>query len=453
MQVWNKATRQQRLTLISALGITLSSEQSDFIFDDTRIRLVSGGERAGKSFAAAIDLFSRLPWGKEFWIVGPDYVQPRAEFDYILSFLQQVGAVHSDADVSIPREGSCTLRTKSGQFICTKTAADVRKLASRSVSGILIAEAAQCEFAVLTKAIGRVSQERGWILLCGTLEGSLNWFAQLRDEWALGISSDIEGKSFVLPTWSNLAIFPGGYDDPEIQNLKKLYGRTPGLFEERCAGITSTPLGAIFRDFRFTTHVSEGVKFNKKLPVYLGIDPGAGGPSPYVVAACQFYPSEGEMKEACHVVDAVYMVGADFDAAHREVATRPWYANIIGGSIDVEAPDERKRWARVGINLSSKKVPIIQGERRLQSFLSEPTHILFGQDVPDEALLEFSLYRNPSDQSWSDTKRTGPEHFLKAIWYLLIGRFGYVVPEDSFSVVVRSTVRNMRNAYAGRGHR
>lgn len=367
----------------------------------------------------------------------------------MLEFLEKVHAIRNSNDVSVPKDGSCSIKTKSGQLIVTKTSADVRKLASRSVSGILIVEAAQCEFSVLPKSIGRVSQERGWILMCGTLEGS-NWYAQLRDEWVNNPNNEFEGRAFTLPTWSNRAVFPLGIDDPEIIRLKKLYSRTPGLFEERCAGITTMPHGAIFRDFSYAIHVSDGIRFMKNLPVYIGVDPGAGGPSHYAVAAVQFHPSnipDGDMKEIAHVVDVVYLEGADFDVAYKEVSRKPWYPNIVGGAIDVEAPDEKKRWMRVGISLTSKKIPVLQGERRLQSFLTHPSHIFFSTDVPERALLEFSLYRNPSEQSWNE-RRTGPEHMLKALWYLLVSRFGFVVPEKTFSVIVRQTVKDLYNAYS-----
>ena len=418
--------------------------------------MLSGGERSGKSFVTAVDFISRMMWGKLFWIVGPDYDLPRREFGYIKDFLYQLGAISSKKDVSEPREGRQTLVTKAGQTVTTRTAADLKKLAADPVDGIIVTEASQCDFGVVFKALGRVSEPRGFVVLEGTFERSEKWYAELYEEFKEppGSMNPMAGQSFTLPTWSNSFIFPGGRNDPEIVRLESAYSKIPGLFNERVAAIPSSPVGVIFKQFRLTRHISKDVGFRPTLPVYLGIDPADGGPSAYAILACQFFPRPEAQRAAdfgepepdpnvwCNVIDAIYVPFATVEDVLPMCAARPWWPNVAGGAIDVESPGERKRWAMLAnITLSARKVPVREGENRLHTFLNYDEDDLsarpclqLSEDVPEAVVNEFSLYRSPvsspaemAEKSTTASKRRmGPDHALNALWYLLYARCGPV---------------------------
>ena len=483
---WGKATWEQRAEILQATGLKFTATQLPVVRDDWRVKLVVGGERGGKSFTVSADALSRLPWGSIFWIIGADYAAPRAEFEYLAEHLTTLGAIaNPKQDISMPKEGSWQLRTKSGQVIQTRTAADVRKLASKSVSGILLVEAGQMNYDVVPKALGRLSQERGWLTISGTFEGSTNWYAQLFNEWKEDPDNPEGGVVYQIPTWSNTFIFPGGRQDPEITRLEEAYSRVPGLFMERCGAVPSPAIGVIFRHFSLTRHISDDVQYNPYLPVYLGIDPAHGGASAYAIAAVQFYPDEwvedmkrhgreGELFDPidfAHVIDAIYMPGiaGNVEDIAPLLRAKPWWDRVEGGAIDPEAPDERKRWAALfGIHLWSKRVPVVEGERRLQSFInyqavvppgappsSVDPHLRLSTEVPQEAIDEFGKYRNPlttlaevDDKPTSSLgRRVGPDHFLKALWYLMVARYGYVKPGETFRTVTRPGIRSLlRNA-------
>lgn len=455
--MWTKAKPEQRAEVLQRLGLKVYAGQLNVIRDDHRLRIVAGGERAGKSFITAADLVSRLPWGTEFWLIGPDYYLPRAEFEYVEQMLATLGAIRSTRDVKKPKEGSWSLVTKSGQLIVTRTSSDVRKLASRPVDGIALCEAGQQSYDTMLKAMGRVSEPRGWILASGTFESSYDWYANTFREWTEEQTKggDPEGRAYSLPTWENPFIFPLGRNDPEILRLERLYAGVPGYFDEKCGAIPAPPLGVIFREFSHRKHVCETARYDPRLPVYLGIDPGHGGPSAYAIVACQFIVSPFhptvDLKDVCRVIDILYIPGADFDGIRPLVSSRLWFPNVAGGAIDVEAPDERKRWRRyLGVSLTAKKVHIREGERRLHTFLHEEplqpegvqdeaasslsSHLLFAPECSDMALREFMQYRSPVQApeemegrpSTTARSRRGPEHMLKALWYLLYARYGPV---------------------------
>lgn len=432
------------------------------MYSNLRLQLLAGGERAGKSFESGLYLASRVPFGELYWIVADNYELARPEFDYTVDFLFKAGAFESERKISKPKVGKATAVTKTGQLIETKTADDVRKLAAVAPDGIIMAEAAQQPYEAYLRCVGRVAQKRGWVLLSGTFEGSLGWYAELFNEWQ-DPHNPAGGRSYSMPSWSNTVIYPGGRTDPEIKKLEALYARVPGLFDERCGAIPVPPAFLVFREFRHTIHVRPDVKYNPALPVYLAIDP-ASGTNPYAVLACQFAPDpeqEGRFGEEgeddvekhpdpidfCRVIDEDYSVGEGAEEIIARLKHKPWWPRVAGGAIDVEDPDERRRWQTFGkVALRASKIDQLAGIRRLKSFLhyelddtgeSETgfkfqarPHLQVARHV-ESLPYEFGVFKRkpavtddriPREKPPSDQ----PNHSLKALWYLLYHRYGDV---------------------------
>ncbi len=404
--------------------------------------LVAGGERAGKSYVSGLHLATRVPYGNLFWIVADTYELARPEFEYASEFLQRVGAIGSKRDISLPKVGQATLQTKTGQVIQTKSADDVQKLAAVAPDGIVMAEAAQCDYEAYLRCVGRLAEKRGWLLLSGTFEGSLSWYADKFTDWR---GSNFEGGvSLSLPSWGNHHVYPEGREDPEILRLEALYSRVEGLFDERCGAVPVPPVGLVFREYREVIHVSEHAKFNPDLPVYLAVDPSSGG-NPYTVLACQFHTRVHldsdtvlDLIDDCFVVDEIYEQWQDEDIIEA-AQDRVWFSNVAGGAIDHQAPDSKRRWRKLGgVHLVSKKILQAEGIRRLKSFLhyKKDEHGLVTRQPylhlhPSIRSLpyEFSRYKFKEpisdDRSWkSEPPVDSHNHSVKALWYLLFNRYG-----------------------------
>jgi len=446
-------TVAQQHKVLASCGIELNAHQQRALSSRARRKLVAGGERAGKSFYTASELLTRSLWGKLFWIIAADYDLARPELEYVSEWLGSLGAIASArTDISLPKYGKAFVRTKTGQVIETKTADDVRKIAARAPDGIVLVEAAQLSYDVFLKALGRLAEKRGWLVASGTFEGSAGWYPELFDDWQ-GLNAE-GGASYSLPSWSNEAVFPGGREDPEIKRLEAAYSKVPFMFEERCGAVPAPATNLVFTQFRESVHVDDRAKFDGNLPVYLAVDP-SGGTNPYAVGAYQFHDpgeivDEVDAKQFAYLIDAVYMRGATDEEVISETETREWWSHVAGGAIDVMAPDSKKRWLKyAGVNLWSQKVEQIEGIRRLQSFLYfkrgedggflHPPHLLVNPAVAEFAY-EVRHYKRPSVGSVTGhiTKQglekvpkevppsDQPNHLLKATWYLLIARFGYV---------------------------
>ena len=64
----------QREFMWQYIGYKPSAEQLAAHVAPNRLKLVAGGERGGKSFSAAMELYCHVPASTGlFWIVGPDY--------------------------------------------------------------------------------------------------------------------------------------------------------------------------------------------------------------------------------------------------------------------------------------------------------------------------------------------------------------------------------------------
>lgn len=447
-------TIAQQFAILDTLGAGVTDDQRKSLESRARLKLIAGGERAGKSYITGLDATTRILWGRLFWIIGLDYELAKPEFFYISEWLQKLGAIENPKrDISTPKYGKCSLRTKTGQIVETKTADDARKIAAQAPDGIILAEAAQLPYDIYLKAIGRLSEKRGWLIASGTFEGSAGWYPEIFDEWK-GLNID-GGVSFSLPTWGNNFIFPGGRNDPEVLRMERAYSKVPGLFDERCGAVPVPPVGLVFRQFRETVHLDTSSKYQPNRPVYLFVDPSAGT-LPYAVGAAQFYTAEEvgfvykeppvDAIDFVHVIDRIYARDQGDEEVIAEAMHRVWWADVRGGAIDVEAPDSKRRWLKYGhVNLAAAKVPQIEGIRRLQSFLyykkdesgsgyDWPPHLLIHPDV-EELPYEFRHYKRPTpvggrtdiDKEPKDEPPSNqPNHLIKALWYLLIARYGYV---------------------------
>ncbi|MDA0232332.1 MAG: hypothetical protein O3C69_02470, partial [Chloroflexi bacterium] len=184
-------------------------------------------------------------------------------------------------------------RSVAGHFtIRTKSAFDPTSLGMESPVWIILCEAARVSQDVYHRLRSRCSEARrrfpefGWLHMEGTFEGSLGWYPTLWTRWqSAAIQEREDARSFSLPSHSNTALFPGGFDDPQISALRRVLPEAK--FMERHMGVPVPPSGRVHSSFGAGLHVRE-VRYDPGQPVFIGIDPGySGQPSPYAVEVCQ----------------------------------------------------------------------------------------------------------------------------------------------------------------------
>ena len=352
----------QRELLFERLGYKPNPTQLKIHQSPSRIKLVTGGERSGKSTVGANELTSRCFEGQLYWLVGAEYDATKAEFEYICENLTKLEIPYSATKRVDPGE------IDAGIFkILTKSARDPRKLMMQAPDGILVCEAAQVDYESFLRVRGRIAEKRGWMMMTGTLEGSLGWYPELFTRWQM--PNEEEAQAFGMPTWTNTAIFPGGEKDPEILALKSASSKE--WFNERYGGIPCPPAGRVFSEFSnaFHTGVGEAYNFDPLQPVYLWIDPGYA--SVYAVEVAQ------KRGDDIYIVDEIYERGLVTSDIIKVCKQKPWWNKVTGGAVDVAGtqhqamPAVSEIWLKeAGLRLRSRKIKIQDGIERVKSYLN-----------------------------------------------------------------------------------
>jgi len=206
------------------------------------------------------------------------------------------------------------------------------------------------------------------LIVHNTFESSLGWYPNLFTRWQA--PNKEEAVSFSLPTWTNLAVYPGGRQDPEILALEM--SDSPERFKERYGGIPCPPQGTVFNEFQPSIHVGQGgeFEFDPAFPTYTWVDPGYA--HPYAVEVAQ------KKGDTIYIVDEIYEKGLVTSDIITVVAQRQWFPAVqkTGGAIDIAArqhqsmPAPAEIWLKEGhIYLRSQKIRIQDGIERFKSVL------------------------------------------------------------------------------------
>jgi hypothetical protein len=425
-------------------------EQARIINCKERFVIVTGGEQGGKSIVASKVFLARWPQDIEdhwngnqpliYWLVGPDYANTQAEFDYIRDDFVHLfgeGAVRASKRVDpgyiefkLPEESRPRIRIE------TKSGTDPRKITRVAPNGIIGCEASQLDLETFERLRGRTAPRKAWLLLSGTLEGSLGWYPTVAEGWKQGQE---DRRSFELPSWNNKTLYPGGRNDPEILALEK--ESSDAYFMERIAGKRVPPKGLVFTEFRPDIHVKD-INWIPGQPITLWVDPGYAGAHAVEVS----HQINGQ---EC-VFDEIYEIGKTTEDMIEIAQGKPWWKDVKEGVIDVAGRQHQAMaapvevWqAKAGLFMSSQRILEKEGRERLKTFLKpDPitgvSKIVFAPRCKG-ILSEFGAISSPFDGQdrpyrWK-TDREGnivgqnPEdknnHGIKATIYGIVDRHGY----------------------------
>lgn len=401
-----------------------------------RFMLIYGGERGGKSYNTVAMLGKKLKPNKYrekrvYWIVGPDYVSTRAEFDYIYSVYKDMDLITGSSMPESPNS-RWSMDIGTNERWETRTSSDVAKLASFTIWGALLVEANRQSPKVWPKIRGRLAPKRGWAIISGTYEDSSEWFVDLYDKWS--VANYDNAKSFSLPTWANSVDFPGGYDDPEIQALK---ATTPSeWFNERYGGIPSKPSNLVVPEFDYQKHVNR-YELDPTEPVQLAIDPAK---HTYAIAFVQ------KIGNTAVVLDAIYKHGWIAQQIIPLAMKHPLWPYVrlntgYAGSIDVAGFAEpgtisqAELWREMaGVELYGEKYPEVETINAVRYALAMGR--LFFNNLGNESfngialepLAEFRLWRKRDITDYGPVGEPIDRNndFIKALGYWWLYRFGQV---------------------------
>lgn len=405
--------------------------QSDFLFDGSNLKLAAGGVRVGKSKSASrsMDWFAALK-DALIWIIGPDYHQCHAEFDYMLTPYQKLGMA---GNVSRPLEGPRSFYIHGGAKVETKSSDDLRKLASFAPDAIMVVEAGQQQYGLMEKVLERGLENDAYVVLSGTFEGALSWYPDLYRELQIP-DNPMMGKSFSLPSWSNTVVFPLGKNDPKFLRLKA--GMSEELYMERIEAVPYRPSGVVFPEFNPDNHLAS-LSVDPKVPVELAIDPA------FHTYAVLFIQKHGEF---VHVLDEVYMHNAITQEIIPQCMANPLWPYVTRIVADQAARQRHGNksvmqvWREeTGLPFYTNYVTIQTGidalKLRLKPGADGLPRVLFSNKLryaksgpkANGILAEFDMYHWPTQSPSKDRRRVPVDEnndALKALSYYLFYAFG-----------------------------
>jgi len=235
------------------VGYEPHPKQLEFHTSPARFKVAVAGRRFGKSrMAAAEALVAFMEEGNRGWIVGPQYSIGENEFKYVWDDLIAMGLIDKMKKKAYNvRTGEMYVESPWGSRIDVMSADKPDSLVGKGLHWIIVSEAAKQNPIVWDKYLRpALADHRGWAIFPSTPEG-FNWFYTL---YQLGQGTkDPEWESWRYPAWENPYVYPGGFDDPEVQ--KQL--RTPDdpwFWQEIGADFRSV-VGLIYPEWDERKHV------------------------------------------------------------------------------------------------------------------------------------------------------------------------------------------------------
>lgn len=251
-----------------------------------RFRLANCGRRFGKSTMAARDLEPRLfEPSRRFWIVGPTYDLGEKEFRVIwddLIIRMRLGLDKRVKKGYSKKQGTMFIEFPWQTRLEVRSADHPENLVGEALDHVIMSEAAKQKQDTWERFIRpALADRRGSADFPTTPEG-FNWLYEL---WMMGQNPDFPMyESWRFPSWDNDAVYPGGYEEEEIQLLKATMGEDQ--FLQEIAADFASFVGKIYPDWNVETHVKQ-LKFNPAWKNYIAFDWGYTNP----LAAIEFQVS------------------------------------------------------------------------------------------------------------------------------------------------------------------
>jgi hypothetical protein len=244
---------------MATLDLSLRPAQGEVFNAKNRFRVLVAGRRFGKSYLACIELFMAAVErpGETFFYCAPTY---RMAKDIAWKTLKKIIPKEF---ISTKNETDLRLELVNGSTIELKGTENAAALRGRSLSGIVLDEAAFMEaevwFEVLRPAL---ADKQGWALFISTPDGTASWFYDL---WCY-CEEDTSGD---WKRWCFTTIDGGNVPPAEVEAARKqLDART---FRQEFEASFENLSGLVAVSFS-DANISTDAKDIPILPLLLGVD-------------------------------------------------------------------------------------------------------------------------------------------------------------------------------------
>jgi len=222
------------------------------------------------------------------WIIGTSYRIGEKEFRVTWGDYNELGILKYCKKAYSQHQGDMYIRTPWNSLILVVSADNQDSLLGEGLSHAILSESARHDRSIWEQHIEpALSDLKGSCDFPSTPKG-YNWFHGM---WMLGQQSNLYDnkfdagpqqlasyRSWQFPTWENLARFPGGYEDPEIQRVRAVV--SGHWFRQEYGAEFTSMTGQIYEEFNPKVHVIENsdYQFNPDWPNFVSFDFGFANP-------------------------------------------------------------------------------------------------------------------------------------------------------------------------------
>jgi len=163
--------------LQAKLNFTPHKKQQEIINCNSRIRVVCGGKRGGKTLVASYEVVKEaLLSDKRIWVVAPTYELTQIIFDQVIIFLDRI---LSSSDYSIIKKPVPKIQLANGSIIECKSSENSKGMMGRAVDLIVIDEASRVGEDIWKRFLRpNIVDRKGRVIMISTPAGK-NWFYEM----------------------------------------------------------------------------------------------------------------------------------------------------------------------------------------------------------------------------------------------------------------------------------
>ena len=378
------------------------------------------------------------------WFIGERYIDAYKDWSEALKVAQALGIVEGTPSIRDNGQLVCTFFTKWGQKVQTVSGHDAQTIGREEPEIIVGAEASLWSEELWQRVFGRLERRSRFgsrMLASGSFESAIGPFYTY---YNMGRGANEEDLvSFKMPSWSNLALYPEGYDDPAMRRQRALNSKQ--RFMERFGAEPAPPALAVLPQFNSAIHIDGQLKYEKGAPTYCFVDPGD-----HVYGTMIVQVIGGEVR----VLESIYAHMSHHEAVITDTQNLEGWkytSNTRRVVIDVQAKARHAQsespieiWRRrTGYTVTGRKVAVDASVERLRSLLeiNPATGLARLRIHPRNTGLIAEMGGGkspvPGGGPWLKTAVNGSprrenDHLCKALAYGIIELYGTQMPEEDY---------------------
>jgi hypothetical protein len=262
--------------------------QKSFHDSQARFRTACCGRRYGKSFMEGHELTDRMFVPDSInWIVAPKYVLGEKEFRVVWNDFKKLGLLKGCRTHYNIHQGRMDIHfPEVNSLLEVKSADRPDGLVGEGIDHVCMSEAAKHNRSTWEMYIRpALSDKRGSADFVSTPQG-FNWYKGMYDIGADKVRFE-DYQAWKFPSWENRFVYPGGFDDPEIQEIKARVSEM--WFKQEIAAEFTSFEGQIYPEFNPDVHVRK-FEYNTAYKNWWGLD--FGYVDPFVCLDIMIDPSD-----------------------------------------------------------------------------------------------------------------------------------------------------------------